>query len=271
MARLPPATRQLLRIAAAEPVGDATILWRASERLGVGVEAAAPAEADGLLRLGSQITFRHPLVRSAIYGAATPDERRTVHRALAEATDPGVDPDRRAWHRAQATVEPDEEVASELERSAVRAQARGGLGAAAAFLDRAARLTPEPSRRVERALAAAEANQAAGAPDAALALLTVAAAGPLDELQRAKVERLQARLVFVQRRDSDGSQLLLEAARRLEPLDRELALETYLEALGAAMSTGRRDAVRNVARAFRRRLALRRPDRWSSSSAARHW
>jgi DNA-binding CsgD family transcriptional regulator len=251
VARLEPETRRLLLIAAAEPLGDPALLWRASATLGIGIAAAAPAEHDGLLTLGAQVTFRHPLVRSAVYGAAPPDERRTVHRALAEATDPELDPDRRAWHRAHAAVEPDEEVATELERSADRAQARGGLAAAAAFLERAARLTPEPARRVERALAAAEAKQEAGAPDSALELLALAEAGPLDELQRAKMELLRARLGFVQRRGTDAPSLLLHAARRLEPLDPALALETYLESLAAALSNGHRDAVREVANALR--------------------
>jgi DNA-binding CsgD family transcriptional regulator len=248
--RLPPDTRRLLLIAAAEPVGDPSLLWRASATLGIGIDAAAPAEQDGLLALGAQVRFRHPLVRSAVYGTASTDERRNVHGALAEATDSEVDPDRRAWHRAHAAVEPDEEVASELERSADRAQARGGLAAAAAFLETAARLTPEPARRAERALSAAQAKQAAGAPDSSLQLLGLAAAGPLDELQRARMERLRARLAFVQRRGTDAASLLLEAARRFEPLDPALALETYLEALASAISNGLREQVREVAEAL---------------------
>jgi DNA-binding CsgD family transcriptional regulator len=248
--RLPPDTRRLLLIAAAEPVGDPALLWRASATLGIDIDAAAPAEQDGLLGLGAQVRFRHPLVRSAVYGAASTDERRKAHGALAEATDSEVDPDRLAWHRAHAAVEPDEEVASELERSADRAQARGGLAAAAAFLERAARLTPDPARRAERALSAAQAKQEAGDPDASLELLAVAAAGPLDELPRARMEQLRARLAFVKRRGSDAPLLLLQAARHLEPHDPTLALEAYLEALGAAHSIGRRDTVREVAAAL---------------------
>ena len=182
-------------MAAAEPVGDPVLVWRAAGRLGIGVQAAS--ETDGLLAIGARVTFRHPLVRSAVYRAGSPEERQAVHRALADATDPDVDPDRRAWHLALATPGFDEDVASELERSADRAQARGGLGAAAAFLERAAALTLEPSRRAKRTLAAARAKQLAGAPDAALRLLAIAESGPLDELQRAQVDLLRAQIAFV--------------------------------------------------------------------------
>jgi DNA-binding CsgD family transcriptional regulator len=237
--RLPADTRSLLVLAAAEPVGDPALLWRASARLGIGSEAAAPAEADGLLKLGPQVRFRHPLVRSAIYRAASPEERRRVHDALAEATDPNVDPDRRAWHRAQATLAPDEVVAAELEHSAGRAQARGGLAAAAAFLEQAARLTPEPAPRAERALAAAQAKYEAGAPNAALGLLARAEEGPLDELGGARVDLLRGQIAFAVSRGRDAPPLLLKAAKTLEPLNVELARETYLEALTAAMFAGR--------------------------------
>ena len=171
LARLPTDARRLLLVAAADPVGDPALVWRAAERLGIPESAAHTVESEQLLTLSPRVVFRHPLVRSAVYGAAGLDERREVHRALAEATDPGIDPDRRAWHRAQATATPDEEVAGELERSAARAQARGGLAAAAAFLERAVALTPEPSRRAQRALAAAQAKSQAGALDDALGLL----------------------------------------------------------------------------------------------------
>jgi DNA-binding CsgD family transcriptional regulator len=236
---LPAQTRCLLLIAAAEPVGDPVLLWRAAERLGIGADAATPATAAGLFELGARVRFRHPLVRSAVYRVASPEERRTVHRALAEATDPDVDPDRRAWHRANAAADPDEDVASEVERSADRAQARGGLAAAAAFLERATELTPEPARRAQRALAAAQASYQAGAPDTALALLATAQAGPLDELQRARVDLLRAQVVFVVSRGRDAPPLLLAAAKRLEPLDVRLARETYLDALWAAIIVGR--------------------------------
>jgi DNA-binding CsgD family transcriptional regulator len=248
--RLSPETHRLLLLAAADPVGDPLLLRRAATQLGIEVEAAEPAEAAGLLQLGGRIRFHHPLVRSAVYRAAAPEDRRQVHGALADATDPAVDPDRRAWHRAQAAAEPAEGVASELERSADRARARGGLAAAAAFLERAAMLTPEPARRVRRALAAAQAEQKAGDPGSSFELLAVAEAGPLDELQRALTERLRAQLAFVQRHASDAPPLLLRAAKRLEPLDPALALETHLESLVAALSIGARDAVVQAAQAL---------------------
>jgi DNA-binding CsgD family transcriptional regulator len=233
---LPVETRRLLRLAAADPVGEPLLVWRAAEQLGIRPEAAVPAAEAGLLELGARVRFRHPLVRSAAYRSASPEERQAVHAALAEATDPGVDPDRRAWHRAQATSRPDEEVAEELERSAGRAQARGGLAAASAFLERAATLTPEPARRARRLLAAARAKRDAGALDAALGLLVAVEAGPLDALRTAEVERLRGQIALEQRRRSDAGRLLAGAARRLEPLNVNLARETHLEALGAAMA-----------------------------------
>jgi len=239
-AALPAAARRLLLVAAADPTGDPALVWRAAARLGIGPEAATAAEADGLLAIGARVTFRHPLVRSAVYWAAPLGERRVVHRALAEATDPAADPDRRAWHRAQAAVGPDEEVAFELERSAGRAQARGGLAAAAAaFLERSAALTLDPARRAERALAAAQAKYQAGAFDAALALLATAEAGPLDEFQRAQADLLRGQITFASRRGSDAPPMLLKAARQFEPLDVRLARDTYLEALSAALFAGR--------------------------------
>jgi len=192
--------------------------WRAAGRLGVGADAAASAEADGLLTVAARVIFRHPLVRSAVYQTAPVGDRRIAHRALAEATDAGTDPDRRAWHRAQAAPGPDEDLAAELERSAGRAQARGGLAAAAAFLARAAELTPEPARRARRALAAAQATHQAGNPDVALGLLSIAEAGPLGALQSAQVELLRAQIAFAVSRGSDAPPLLLKAAKLLEPL-----------------------------------------------------
>jgi DNA-binding CsgD family transcriptional regulator len=256
---LAPQTRRLLLVAAAEPIGDATLLWRAAERLGIGADAAAAAEAVGLIEIGARVRFRHPLVRSAAYRSASVQERQDVHRALAEVTDPEVDPDRRAWHRAQATLGPDEEVAGELERSAGRAQARGGLAAAAAFLERAAALTPEPARRAGRALTAARAKHLAGAPDAALELLVSAEAGPLDELRRARVDLLRAQVVFESGRGRDAPTLLLKAARRLEPLDIDLARDTYLDALCALLYVGPLDSGCEPLDAAQPALAASRP------------
>jgi DNA-binding CsgD family transcriptional regulator len=235
---LPDETQRLLLVAAAEPVGDVSLLWRAAERLGIRGDAGRPAEAAGLIDLGIQVRFRHPLMRSAAYRAADFRDRQDVHRALADATDPDTDPDRRAWHRAQAASGPDEAVAGELERSADRAQARGGAAAAAAFLARAAELTPEPAERGKRAVAAAQAKFEAAASDAALELLATAELAPLDELQRARLERLRAEIVFARTRGSDAPALLLAAARRLEPIDAAMARETHLEAMAAAMYAG---------------------------------
>jgi DNA-binding CsgD family transcriptional regulator len=237
--QLPTATQRLLLAAAAEPTGDPTLLWRAATELGIPAEAIGPAEADGVVELGSRVVFRHPLLRSAIFRTAPVDERRSVHRALAAATDPDADPDRRAWHHAHATIQPDEDVAGELERSAGRAQSRGGLAAAAAFLERAAALTPEPGRRARRALKAARAEQLAGAPEAALTHLATAATGPLDKRDRGELQRLRGQIALDLRRGGEAVPLLLDGARRLESLDPGLARETYLEALRAASIGGR--------------------------------
>jgi DNA-binding CsgD family transcriptional regulator len=229
------AGRRLLLVAVAEPVGDPLLLWRAAERLGLGPADAETAEAQGLLAVGGRVTFRHPLVRSAIYRSAAEEDRRAVHLALAEATDREADPDRRAWHLAAAAAGPDEQVALELERSAGRAQARGGLAAAAAFLRRAVALTNDPGRRADRALAAAQASLQTGEFDAALGLTATAEAGPLDEFQRARASLLRAHVAFISFVGTDASALLLEAARRFEPFNLELARDTYLTALGAAL------------------------------------
>jgi DNA-binding CsgD family transcriptional regulator len=236
---LPAETRRLVLVAAADPVGEPLLVWRAADRLAIGFEAAAPATDAGLVEFGAHVRFRHPLVRAASYGSASVQERQAAHAALAEATDAEVDPDRRAWHRAHASAGPDEQVAAELERSAARAQARGGWSAAAAFHQRAAELTAEPGHRTQRTLAAARAMHIAGAPDAALGLLLLAEAGSLDELARARVELLRAQIAFVLRRGRDAPWLLLRAAKRLEPLDLELARLTYVDALSAGVFAGR--------------------------------
>jgi DNA-binding CsgD family transcriptional regulator len=235
---LPEQTRRLLLVAAADPSGDPALVWRAARRLGIGVQADAPALEAGLADFGERVRFRHPLVRSVAYRSAAFADRERVHGVLAEVTDPAADPDRRAWHRARATDEPDEEVAAELERSAGRAQARGGLAAAAAFLEHSVRLTLDPARRGERTVAAAQAHLQAGAFGQALGLLAMAEAEPLDELQGAQVDLLRAQIAFASGLGSDAPPLLLKAAARLEPLDLDLARETYLNAWGAAMFAG---------------------------------
>jgi DNA-binding CsgD family transcriptional regulator len=250
----PKVTRFLLLLAAAEPTGDPALLWRAAGILGISADAAAPAEDDGLLTVADKVTFRHPLVRSAVYQAAPAADRRRAHRALAEATDPGTAPDRRAWHRAQAAAGADEDIAAELERSAGRAQARGGFSAAAAFLERAAGLTPDQARRGARALAAAQAKFDAAMPDRAQELLATAEMSPIDDLQRARADVLRGQIAFARKRGSEAPPLLLKAANRLESLDAGLAREAYLEAFGAALFAGRAGGavgVREVADAAR--------------------
>ena len=231
--------RRLMLVAAAEPVGDPLLLWRATERLAIAPSAAEEAETQGLLAIDERVTFRHPLARSAVYRSAPAQERRAVHRALAEATDRNADPDRRAWHLAAAAAGPDEQVAQELERSAGRAQTRGGLAAAAAFLQRALALTEDPARRIERALAAAQGCLQCGAPETARALLGQAQAGPVDDNQRARVHLLHGQAAFGSSHGGDAPPLLLAAARELERVHPELARDTYLDALAAALFVGR--------------------------------
>ena len=242
---LPENARRLLLVAAAEPVGDPLVLWRAAERLGIAV-SAVEVETDGLLAIGERVTFRHPLVRSAVYRSATVQERRAVHLALAEATDRSIDPDRRVWHLATASAGPNEPVAAELERSASRAQARGGLAAAAAFLHRAVVLSGDPMQRGRRALAAAQASLHAGVFNGALELLALAEAGALNELQMAQVELLRGQIAFASSMGATAPPLLLKAAGRLERLDLELARETYLDAWGAALFAGRLASTGNL-------------------------
>jgi DNA-binding CsgD family transcriptional regulator len=236
---LPADTQQLLLLAAAEPAGDVTLLWRAAGTLGIDVEAVVAAQTEGLIELGAFVRFRHPLVRSAVYQAASVADREAAHRALADAIDPDAEPDRRAWHRAHATGAPDEEIAMELERSAGRAADRGGIAAAAAFLERAVELTSDSAERGRRALAAAEAKIESGAPETADALLGVADRSTLDELQRARLTRLHGEVLFALRRGTDAPPVLLDAAKQFERLDGGSARETYLEALGAAIYGGR--------------------------------
>ena len=233
---LPHETRRLLLVAAAEPIGDPALVLAAAAQFGISAEAAEPATTSGLLEIRSQVRFRHPLVRSVVYKEASAADRRLVHAALAQATDPVQEPDRRAWHLAAACAGPDEEVAFELERSAGRAQARGGVAAAAAFLQRAVELTPDPATRAERALAAAQATFLAGAFEAVQRLLATAEAYPLDGFQRARAALLRGQVAVVLGYGNDAPPLLLDAARQLESFDLELARGAYLTAYGAGMS-----------------------------------
>src|SRR3954453_4013869 len=235
---LPVETRRLLLIAATEPLGEVSMFWRAASRLGLGADAAAPAQAAGLIDIGSLVRFSHPLLRSAVYRGASLPDRQEAHRALAEATDPEADPDRRAWHRAHAVDEPDEGGAAELEDSASWAEARGGVAAAAAFLERASDLTQDPARRGQRALKAAQAKLQAGRFEQAISMLDTEETGPLDELRCTEVALTRARIPFARGRYGEAAPLLLAAARTLERRDVGLAREAYLDALRAAMFTG---------------------------------
>jgi DNA-binding CsgD family transcriptional regulator len=236
---LPADVRRLLLLAAAEPLGDPMLVWQAADNLRIERAAVNPAVDADLVEFGARVRFRHPLVRSAIYHLASAQERQEAHRALAEVTDPVRDPDHRAWHHAQATPGPDEDVAAELERSADRAQARGGFAAASAFLERAAVLTPDPAKRTTRALAAAQAKVQAGALDAGLELLAMAEAGPLGEVERARADLVRAQVAWVTGRSRDAPLLVLNAAKRLEPIAPDLARATYVDAIIAAGSAGR--------------------------------
>jgi DNA-binding CsgD family transcriptional regulator len=238
-ASMPEASRALLLLAAAEPVGDVPLLWRAAERLGLGRDAATAPQAAGLIQLSDHVQFRHPLVRSAVYHSAPPSLRRQVHDALASVIDPEVDPDRRAWHRARAALGPDEQVAAELQNCASRAAEMGGLASAAAFLHSAVTMTPDPAARAQRALEAAQAKATAGLPADAEQLLAIAEAGPTDELGQARIDLVRASIAYNSSHGSDALPLLMAGARRLEVIDRAMARATYLEAMSAAIFAGR--------------------------------
>jgi len=239
IAALPADARRLLLIAAADPLGEPTLVWRAAGLAGIDPQSATAAADSGLCEFGARVRFRHPLVRAAAYRSGSSDEQRRAHAALAEVIDPEADPDRRAWHHALAAPGPDDAVADELERSAARAQARGGPAAAAAFLERSVDLTIDPGSRAKRALAAAEARYLAGSGEAALELAAVAERGPLDDFIRVRVDALRGRVATMQRRPRDAPPLLLGAAQRLEAVDRGLARDTYRDALIAATYAGR--------------------------------
>ncbi len=254
VADLPEATQRLMLLAAADPLGDATLLWRAAEGLSTDPSALAHAAEAGLLEIDDQVRFHHPLVRSAVYQAASPDERRRAHDALAEVSDPGLAADRRAWHRALAAAGPDEAVAAGLVRSAGRAQGRGGLAAAAALLERATALTPDPTLQAGRALTAAEASLQAGDFEATQRLLATAEGGPLDGFHRARTALLRGHAAAVSRYGNDAAPLLLDAAKRLEPFDLSLARRAYLTAWSAAVTAhhlGGADVLLEVSRAVR--------------------
>ncbi len=261
---LPRDARRLLLVAAAEPLGDPTLLWGAGRMLGLEPADAAQAEGAGLIEIGARVRFRHPMVRAAVYRLATIEDRHEAHRALAEVTDRARDADRRAWHRAQATAAADEEIAAELVESAERAKRRGGLAAAGALLARASELTPDPAVRAERTLAAATVKREAGSLDAALALLSAVEVGPPDPLRRARVVHLRGQIAFDQRQAVEAARLLTEAGARLDDLDADLARETYLEALAAAIwASGPEapDILREVAEAARAASPAREPER----------
>lgn len=267
IAELPEATRRLLLLAAADPTGDLGLIWRAAAHLHISHEAATPAIEAELCTFTTRVKFRHPLVRSAAYRLAPLHDRQLVHRALAAVTDAELDPDRRAWHDATAATGPDENIAAQLDRSADRAQARGGIGAAATFLERAASLSVDPAQRAERALAAASAKVKAGAFDSALDLLAMAETEQLSDHQQAKNDLVRAQLAFIVSRGSTAPPLLLKAARRLEEIDTSLCRDTYLDAILAAMFAGRlalgvnvTDVARAAQSAPRASVARRLPD-----------
>ena len=259
LAALPDQTRRLVQLAAADPSGDPSLVQRAAGRQGIPVHDEVPAVEAGLVEFGARVRFRHPLARSAAYRSAPFSVRQQLHGALAEVTDPATDPDRRAWHRAQAAPGPDEEVAAELEQSAGRAQARGGLAAAAAFLEQSMLLTADPARHTGRALAAAQVSMQAGAFAKALELLAIAEAGPLDGFASARVDLLRGQIAFVSNLGSDAPSLLLKAAQRLEPLNLDLARETYLAAWSAASLAGHLAGAGDVFEVSRAARALSPP------------
>ncbi|MFE4690644.1 AAA family ATPase [Streptomyces sp. NPDC056749] len=261
LSRLPAQARLLLTIAGADPTGDPGLLWPAARSLDIDLPTAgAAATATGLVEFGTRVRFYHPLARTAAYDAAAPGERRLAHRVLAEATDPVTDPDRRAWHRAQASAVPDQDVAAELERSAARARARGGAVATAAFLERAAELSPEPAQRMERTLAATRAHLDAGSTDKAATLLGTAESSGLDAFQQAETYLLRGRIALVRADDSEGPAWMLRAARRIAPLDIERSRESYLEALEASLLVGRANGVTDLVLAEARSAPPHPPD-----------
>jgi hypothetical protein len=236
--RLPAQTRSLLLLAAADPTGDAALVLRAAGNLGISSGAMYPAAEAGLLTFGARAVFRQPTVRSAVYQSAAAGDRRAAHGALAQATTQPGDEDRRTWHRAKAAVGPDEDVAAELERTAEQAQARGGLPAFAAFLERAVLLTADADQRSRRALAAATAMLHAGEPNGAARLLDLAAGKVPGDYGQIDVDLIRAQLAFTQSRSGDAPRLLLDAAQRLDRSDASAVRRAYLDAIRAVTFAG---------------------------------
>ncbi|MFE9687064.1 ATP-binding protein [Streptomyces sp. NPDC006285] len=261
MSSLSEQARLLLTVAGADPTGDPQLLWLAGRRLGIDLSAAgASATASGLVEFGTRVRFYHPLARAAAYDGATPDERRLAHRVLAEVTDQVSDPDRRAWHRAQAAAVPDEDIAAELERSASRARARGGVVATAAFLERAAELSLDAERRITRTVAAVRAHLDAGATDKAAALLTTVERSGLSEFQQAEADLLRGRIALTRIDDNGGPALMLRAARRFADLDPKRSRESYLEALEMSLLVGRANGVTDLVLAEAKTTPAHAPD-----------
>ncbi|MET9631921.1 AAA family ATPase, partial [Lentzea sp. NPDC006480] len=251
-ADLPDEARMLLVVASADPTGEPRLLWAAAQQLGLDLTTAAAAEASGLVSVSTRVRFCHPLARSAVYLAAGAAERRAVHLALAAVTDAQMDPDRRVWHLAQAGTGPDDEVAAELERSASRARARGGVAAAAAFLERAAALSLNPRLRAERTLAAGQAKFDAGAVDDAAELLSTVDTGLLGPAELAQVDLLRGRVAFVRNPVNDGPEFVLSAARRMSGVpSRECVLDALEMGLVVGRASGVLDVVVREARSMR--------------------
>ena len=237
VSRLPAEAQLLLAVAAAEPTASQALVWRAAGQLGIDPDAAASADLGGLAAIGSQVEFRHPLIRSVVYHTMPLRQRRLIHRALAAAGD-GSEPDRVAWHLGMAAAGPDEAVAARLEQAAGRARDRGGYAATVMFLSRAAELSADEGLRAGRLLAASEAALIAGQPVRAGALLEAATPKLGDPLARAQAKRLHGTIRCALGQAGEASSILLAAVRALAPYDPRGARETLLEAVEAALFAG---------------------------------
>jgi DNA-binding CsgD family transcriptional regulator len=248
---LPADARTLLLVLAADQLGDAAKVWQAAGRLGVGPEALELPAVERLVTGTPSLRFRHPLMRSIVYHGAPSVARWRVHEALAAVSDPVRDPDRRAWHLAQATSGADEDVARELERSAGRARARGGWAGSAVFLERSAELTADRGRKAGRLVAAAEARLMTGETSAARALLDCATPDLLDPVVRARARRLEGEILFAAGESAAATSVLLEAARMVTPYDAQLARDTLLESFAAQLSNWQAAGGAEVVQAIR--------------------